>query len=365
MIGIADAFAPDYARARVKFLEAAAVAGAAITSYPHPLPGRDGEALALDAALDGPPDAKRLLLVSSGCHGIEGYCGSGMQVFALNDAEWRDKARAAGVAVLYLHALNPWGFSHGRRVTEDNADLNRNFQPFGARALPVNAAYTQIHELLLPRDWPPDAGNQQALGGYAAQHGMVALQTAISQGQHAFAKGLFFGGTEPTWSNRTVRRVLREKGSHATRLGWIDIHSGLGESGIGERIFAGRPDDRAALLRARRWWGDGVTSPYDGSSVSASVTGTIGESVYEELPHSEFTGIALEFGTLPLMDVLTALRGEQWLQLHADTVPSASAARIRQRLKDAFYVDTDAWRGQVVSQARQALFQAADGLAAN
>jgi len=28
----------------------------------------------------------------------------------------------------------------------------------------------------------------------------------------------------------------------------------------------------------------------------------------------------------------------------------------------AFYTDTDAWRGQVISQARQALFQAAQGL---
>jgi hypothetical protein len=29
----------------------------------------------------------------------------------------------------------------------------------------------------------------------------------------------------------------------------------------------------------------------------------------------------------------------------------------------AFYSDTDAWRGQVISQARQAMFQAVDGLA--
>jgi hypothetical protein len=28
----------------------------------------------------------------------------------------------------------------------------------------------------------------------------------------------------------------------------------------------------------------------------------------------------------------------------------------------AFYTDTDAWRGQIISQARQALFQAVDGL---
>ena len=30
----------------------------------------------------------------------------------------------------------------------------------------------------------------------------------------------------------------------------------------------------------------------------------------------------------------------------------------------AFYTDTDVWKGQIVSQARQSMFQAVDGLAA-
>ena len=31
-------------------------------------------------------------------------------------------------------------------------------------------------------------------------------------------------------------------------------------------------------------------------------------------------------------------------------------------MREAFYTDTDAWKGQVISQARQVLFQAVDGL---
>ncbi len=72
----ADAFSPSYAGARVKFLEATASAGMAISSHNHPLPGRDGETLAMDVALDGDPAAERLLIVSSACHGVEGHCGS-------------------------------------------------------------------------------------------------------------------------------------------------------------------------------------------------------------------------------------------------------------------------------------------------
>ena len=65
MISPQAAFSDSYASARIKFLEGAAAAGMAITSHDHPLPGRDGETLAMDVALDGSPDAERLLVVSS------------------------------------------------------------------------------------------------------------------------------------------------------------------------------------------------------------------------------------------------------------------------------------------------------------
>lgn len=365
MLAIPEAFSAHYAQARVKFLEAAATAGLALESMPHPLPGAQGEVLAMDVARDGAADAQRLLIVSSACHGVEGFCGSGVQVFALHDAEWLAHARANGVAVLYIHALNPHGFSHLRRVTHENVDLNRNFQDF-SKPLPVNAAYRDVHPLLLPAHWPPDAANQAATAAYAAQHGMPALQAATTQGQHEFADGLFYGGTALTWSNTTLREVLRRHGRQARHIAWIDLHTGLGPSGVGERIYAGR-DDAAAVQRARQWWGgpDGkaITSIYDGSSSSAFLTGLMWGSIYDECPQAQHTGIALEYGTLPLMDMITALRADHWLHMHPEA-PADLAASIHQQMRDAFYTDTDAWRGQIISQARQALFQAADGLAA-
>jgi hypothetical protein len=363
MINPQLAFAPSYARARVMFLEGAAAAGMAIGSHNHPLPGRDGETLAMDVALDGPANASKLLVVSSACHGIEGFCGSGVQVFAAHDADWRAHARTAGVAVLYIHALNPHGFSHLRRVTEDNVDLNRNFQDF-SQPLPPNTAYDELHPYLLPDAWPPGAGNEAVIAHYIGRNGLGAYQRAVSQGQHSHPEGLFFGGIAPTWSQRTLRGVLRDHGRCAKQIAWIDLHTGLGPSGLGERIFAGRDDERA-VQRARSWWGgDGqtpVTSIYDGSSAAARLNGMMWSAVCEECPQAEYTGIVLEFGTLPLLDVLNALRGDQWMRLRPDA-PAGLRAVIQKRMKDAFYIDTDDWRAQVVSQARQTMFQAVDGL---
>ncbi len=371
MIGIPQAFSASYNEARIKFLEAAATAGLQIESHNHPLPGRDGEVLAMDVARDGPLNAQNLLIISSACHGVEGYCGSGVQVFALHDTEWLAKARASGTAVLYIHALNPYGFSHIRRTTHENVDLNRNFQDFDQPLPPntVNTAYRKLQPLLLPEQWPPNAANVAAIEAFIATHGPTAYQAAITQGQYEFADGLFFGGTAPTWSNQTLRRVLRHHGAHANRIGWIDLHTGLGTSGHGERIYAGK-DDAQAIQRARHWWGGGkdghaatpITSIYDGSSTSALLTGLMWTAIDDECPQAQYTGIALEYGTVSIFEVLQALRAEHWLNNHPDA-PAELAQQIKAQMLAAFYTDTDVWKGQIISQARQAMFQGVDGLA--
>ena len=364
-MNVVESFSASYAQARGKFLAAAVAANLPVTSHIHPRVGRDGEALAMDVVLDGSPDAERLLIVSSACHGVEGFCGSGVQVFALHDEAWGEQARAQRVAVLYVHGLNPFGFSHVRRVTHENVDLNRNFQDF-SKPLPVNEAYRALQPLLLPEHWPPDADNAQAVARFIETKGMIAFQAAVSRGQHEFADGLFFGGTAPTWSNQTIRQVLRDSAQKARRIAWIDLHTGLGPTGVGERIFACK-DDQAALERAREWWGGKgatpVTSIYDGSSTSAFLTGLMWMSVYQECPQAEYTGLAIEYGTLPFAEVTQALRAEHWLNNHPEAAP-ALARQIKQQMMDAFYTDTDAWKERIISQARQALVQAAAGLSA-
>jgi len=187
------------------------------------------------------------------------------------------------------------------------------------------------------------------------------LQTAVSAGQYAHPEGLFYGGHNPTWSQQTLRHVLQEEGQRCARLAWIDLHTGLGPNGHGERIFAGR-DDATAIARARAWWGPEVTSIYDGSSASARLVGLMWLSIYEECAQAEYTGIALEYGTQPLREVIDALRADQWLENHPEA-SDAQRGAIKRRLRDAFYTDTDAWKRQVVEQGLDAARQALRGLA--
>lgn len=356
----AEAFSATYAEARGKFLAAATARGYVLESHVHPTArGAAGEPLALDVATGGRPGAKRLLVITSGTHGVEGHCGSGCQVGLLRDDAFATAVDAAGVAVAMVHAVNPYGFSHLRRTNEDNVDLNRNFRAFATPPEP-NAEYAEVHRLLVPETWPPPRENEAHIAAYIASRGPAAFQRAVSSGQCEFADGLFYGGSGPAWSNTVLRGVLRSRGATRESVALVDVHTGLGPCGLGEKIYLGR-DDAAAVGRTRSYFGADVTSYYDGSSTSAPLTGVIFEAALDACPAAEFTGIGLEFGTLDLPSVLDALRADQWLANRAGA-DDAQRAAIRRTMRDAFYVDRPDWKAMVWGQARVAALQAVKGL---
>jgi len=268
-------------------------------------------------------------------------------------------ATRGGVAILFVHAVNPYGFSHLRRANEDNIDLNRNFRDYRFKPAP-NEGYAAVHALLVPDEWPPTADNTAALGAHLARHGAARMQAAVSSGQSEFPDGLFYGGQAPAWSNTVLRDIVRRHGAGRARLAWIDLHTGLGAWGHGERIHSG-PNDAAAIARNRAWYGDDVTTVYDGTSTSAEASGVAYDAALASCPGAQYTGIVIEFGTQPLERILQALRADQWLANHPGT-DDLLADAIRRQMRESFYDDSDAWRGLVYGQARATVLQALRGL---
>lgn len=82
---------------------------------------------------------------------------------------------------------------------------------------------------------------------------------------------------------------------------------------------------------------------------------------HEVCPQAEFTGLGLEFGTLPMPAVTQALRADQWLHRNPQA-PAGQCAAIKRDLRDAFYGDTDGWKGMVTGQTRVCVLQAITGL---
>ena len=358
----AESFSRDYPQARARFREAAAAAGAALEAVVHPERGPDGGELATDIAWIGPRNAEAVLVMISATHGVEGFCGSGAQVDWLRREEYR--RLPDGTAALIIHAINPYGFAWLRRVTNENVDLNRNWVDFNSPR-PSNPGYEALADMVCPTSWTAEAqaATGQALSAYAAEHGFMALQQALSGGQYTHPRGIFFGGDQPTWSRRTQTEIFERYLRDAGRIAIIDYHTGLGPWGHGEQIVVDRPGAEQ-FQRAASWYGAAITSPVaGGESASAEIAGDGLSFAPSLLRHAEVTGMALEFGTKPTMVVLNALRADAWLHAHGDPLSPAGQA-IKSEVRDAFFGDADDWKGMIAGQSLLATRQALKGLTA-
>ena len=351
-------FSGTYAEARRKFLEASAAKALVVDSYQNPsCKGREGEDLFMDVARVGAPNASRLLVLSSGTHGIEGYCGSGIQVGLLQSDTFSQLPDDVGV--ILIHAVNPYGFSHDRRVNEDNIDLNRNYVDF-SKPLPGNEHYSSLHQYILPEEWSGTSRDvaDDGLAAFVKENGGKAFTAAVSGGQYAHPDGVFYGGAADSWSRTTLQEIVSSLATSVDCVGFIDFHTGLGPFGQGEIIGLGSPEQ---LARTLDWYGDQVTNPDAGTSSSAPVVGTMGHAMSDAFPNSPSTFIALEYGTLAPKEVLEAVRADNWLYQKGD-VESELGRSIKKQIREAFYPDDADWRQKVWDRACDVVDRALDKL---
>ncbi|MEM9532592.1 MAG: M14 family metallopeptidase [Pseudomonadota bacterium] len=345
-MSVSTYFSNTYAEAREQFRAAAKDAGATLDSYQNPAMGPEGEQLSTDVAWLGPQDASRVLVTLSGTHGAEGFCGSGVQVGWFRTG--RARRLPKDTALLQIHAVNPFGFAWLRRTTEENVDINRNYVDFD-QPLPVNEGYAKYRDLICPSQWSEQIARDttEEINRLVEALPPKVMQGAISAGQYVDPEGIFYGGKEPSWSRRTCDKIMVRFLASARHIAMVDYHTGLGPRGYGERIGVGKPG-MADWDRSNEWWGD-VTSIDDGSSSSAPLNGTNMEAWVAQLSHAQVTPIVLEYGTLPLPDVLLALRADNWLHAHGD-LNSELGVRIKQQARDAFYQDADDWKQMIWSR---------------
>jgi hypothetical protein len=352
-------FSRDYAEARQRFRDLAASRRLVVTSFDHPERGPDGGALATDVVRVGPADAETVLLLISGTHGVEGFCGSGCQIALLDQGAF--DGLADGTAVVLVHAINPYGFAWWQRLTEGHVDLNRNFVDF-TKPLPANPDYDLLDPYLIPAalSGPVREAADAKIKEYIAEKGQMEFQTALGRGQYTHPDGVFFGGAEPSWSRRTHEAVAAELLGRARRVALVDLHTGLGPYGYGE-VLCFHKAGSAAQQRARAWYGGAMTEPRGGSSVSSDLDGTTYDGYERLLEGKDFTLVALEFGTHPFQVGFEALRAEGWLKRYGKRT-GPEAERIRRQSRDFFHVDKDDWKEMVLFRAGQVVRQALAGL---
>ena len=351
----AACFAVAYAGARERFVSAAAGGAEA---YSLSALGPDGGALFTDCCWIGPRDAERVIVILSATHGVEGYCGSGVQVdWLLSGA---GKLLAPDQAVLLVHGLNAYGFAWDRRVTEEGCDLNRNCVDF-LGTLPENAGYEELSSHLVPPslDEATLADAERALGAYRSLHGQRAFEIAVKGGQYGDRSGMFFGGQAPSSARRRLEQIIEDYCLKARRFVTIlDVHTGLGPFGYGEPQSEHDPTGVSHRL-ATELFGPSLTSPDLGSSFAVPVTGTLQMLWDRVFGDGKYVYICLEYGVFEQAGNRAAYRLDHWHHRYGDGDPhSEFGRRVRKTMRNQFSSDRNDWREMVLFRARQIFSQA-------
>ncbi|MCF8470336.1 MAG: M14 family metallopeptidase [Parvibaculum sp.] len=349
-------FSETYGQARARFLAAAEGAGGRTVSYENPLARGPGETrLFTDTAWFGPANAETVLLNTSGTHGAEGYGGSAAQTAWIG--EMGPATLPRDVAVLMVHAVNPFGFAWGLRGTENNVDLNRNFLDHG-RSHPENPLYAALHDILCPATLDEDAIQKMLAGGarFIEKHGQWALEDAISRGQYTHADGYHFGGTAPEWSNLTMRKIVARELGQAHRIGFIDWHSG--PAGDGELIHLCFSDPKSPqFARAAQWWGRTTLDPKTVDAMWGSKRPTRNGILFwgiEEMlgQHVQLSGAVIEFRSAQVKsNAGRAMRVpmlERWLRF-VGGFDAPEAAGYFEEIRDDYAPRRASWRANVIA----------------
>lgn len=335
-------FSPDYATARERFRSAARAAGAALDALPLDARGPRGEALTIDIARLGDRQAGKVLLHTSGLHGIEAFAGSAIQLALLE----RPPLPGPDGALVLVHVLNPFGMAWLRRVNENNVDLNRNFLVGGEPWSGATWLYRCLDSFLNPPSAPRADFFYLKAAWYVLRWGFGALKQAVAEGQYEFPQGLFFGGHGLEQGPRLFLRWIADNLGGVHHLFAIDVHTGLGPYGeetlLTESHPGGTPLPRLAAVLQREL----IDVSHD-AAIAYRVRGGMGQALGHLLSKARIEFVLQELGTRPPLAVLRALREENRWHHHGGGGIDHPA---KKRLREALCPASPRWRERVLAK---------------
>lgn len=340
-------FSREFNLARQRFLDAGSDLTLSHTNKSWQLE----DDLHCDTLWVGSHAAENVLVLISGTHGVEGYCGSGVQNFILQSIKQDLISLPCNTALLFIHALNPWGMKHYRRCDQDGIDLNRNFVDF-SMPLPVNSGYSNYLEKLAGIQ-----SNQRfhAIEQFAKELGQQSFDEIFSGGQYHCDWGPFYGGQQASWSNRVIEEIVNHYQLNEKCLIVLDIHSGLGPWGFGE-LISDHPLGSNGANFAHQLFENAVAQTLMGGSFSVSKHGLL-DYRWQQMMQTHGCFLTLEFGSFGTAALFQVLLDDHLLHREKTGLSEAEIHQQAQQMLRHFCPKNSFWEQAVLFKSWQVVEQ--------
>ncbi len=365
-------FKTDYYEGRAAFRKSLAEISqrwpqARLTSQSLNLPG--SEDLTIDV-IQAPATGRKekALVFSTGEHGIEGLLGS--TALALFTNEYLASLDPADTGLLLIHAINPWGMQHLRRVNSGNIDLNRNFirdaHFFASKGKTYNADYARIYDYLNP--------HAQLKSGPAfivdkisfllqtfwnlLIYGQKMTFTAVLLGQYGFPQGIYYGGSEWAEETRYLMELYRQTIAEYDQIVHLDMHTGYGPRYQMSIVNSYLEPLSSQEMQANFAYPLVVKSnPAEFYSMQGDMIDYLYTLIQNEFPDKKYYGTSFEFGTfgdtaLARLHALSTMVFENQCH-HFGSDDAGVRQSISNDFLELYYPHAEDWRMKALADARQ------------
>jgi hypothetical protein len=305
-------------------------------------------------------DKDKIMIISSGVHGVEGFVGSAVQNMFIDT--FLNKELLSKTGLLMIHSVNPYGYKYQRRVSENNVDLNRNSTNDPVLYSTVNEGYPKVYDFINPKG----KVNTRSLGNKMfkiravfkiLKASMPVLRQAVLQGQYQFPEGLYYGGNGFEPQIKDLAPVIDSICEPYKTVFTLDLHTGYGETGKlhlfpnpvdektrknMENIFAGYQID----------WGD--------SDDFYTVTGDFVDFTGKLNNDKNFIPMTFEYGTMDSQTTGGSLKSIHIMILenqgnHYGYKKERDSLKVKHDILEMYFPSDNEWRIKIIKDTREIL----------
>ncbi|MDP3386212.1 MAG: DUF2817 domain-containing protein [Eubacteriales bacterium] len=305
-------------------------------------------------------ERKKMLVLSTGLHGIEGFIGSDLVYLFLD--ELISCVDTEHTEIRIYHCLNPRAMKNNRRVNRNNVDLNRTFGV--GNVVSENDDYIKHYEFFKPYDIS-DYGLANLkfyakLIRFIIGAGTSGVRAASLKGQSEKPEGIYYSGNGVQAETDYVMKEIDElMAISLERLIWIDLHSGYGPRY--QMTILNSPQDKRPLS----FWRQRLDYPLILQATAEEfyeINGDMMDFMYRKYDKkrsaSDFYGTCFEFGTYGdrMIDQIRSLKTMIFENNLAQRKCNAKAEeRIRQDFRELYYPTEIKWQKKAKEDFKRAL----------
>lgn len=361
-------FQNSYAESRAAFLNQALNLNTKVEGvqlFSRNVPSNIDDELKIDFCyVPAQKEAKKLFILTSGVHGVEGYVGGAVQQMFMEEILTSEMVDEVGI--LFVHGINPYGFKYTRRVTENNVDFNRNCDTQNSLFSSENEGYNELLGMLNPEGEVSTSSLKNKFFMLVAIHklvqkSMASLRQAVLQGQYEHEKGLYFGGKNFEPQLVILGEVFEDFAKDYETIFNVDLHTGFGERGT-SHLFPNPIDDEKVKSAL-----EGIFTGYEinwGDSddfyiINGSFTDYIGKLLSDKF----YLPMLLEYGTLNSQSTVGSVKSIHNMVMENQGTQygyksKEDSIRIKQEFMEMYNPSSPQWRTKVMNDSKAILEQA-------